>query len=621
MPSPSLRRDFFGAALRCAMLCVFFFPACGPAQQPEPEPAKPVAGPAKHSNHLVGESSPYLLKHAHNPVDWRPWGEEALALAKKENKPIFLSIGYSSCYWCHVMERESFEDEEIAKILNEHFICIKVDREERPDIDKIYMTSLQVFNRLSRSGGGAGWPLSMFLTPDAKPFFGGSYFPARDGDRGAGAGFLTIAKKIHELWTDTPKKLASDGEIIAKATKAELESSRPAVLNPPSAQTLIAGLEGLAESYDPKYGGFQYSPTDPRRPKFPEVSNIIFLLGRAQAWSSDADPKQQERAKQALAMAQNTLDHILQGGIRDHLGGGFHRYSVDRWWRIPHFEKMLYDNGQLATAFVQAYQITKEERYSRAARELLDFVLREMKAPHGGFYAALDAESEAIEGKFYRWTKEELEKALTPEEFTLFSSVYGIDKAPNFEEEFYAPQFDRSLALIAADHNTTEAALAAKLAPINAKLLVLRNRRVRPLTDTKILTGWNGLMIGGLADAGRILKEPRYTSAAAEAAQFVLTELRTQEGRLLRTYAAKEAKLNAYLNDYVFLVDGLLALHEATGDKRWLETADELTELQLDLFADDKLGGFFLPPTIMNPCSREQKESTTAPFLLGRRSP
>jgi uncharacterized protein YyaL (SSP411 family) len=553
----------------------------GPLTADEPAASKPAH---KHTNRLAKETSPYLLQHAHNPVDWYPWGEEALAKAKKENKLIFLSVGYSSCHWCHVMERESFLDDEIAKLMNEHFVCIKVDREERPDIDGIYMTALHVYQQLAGGRRGGGWPMSMFLTPEAEPIFGGTYFPARDGDRHEGStGFLTIVKTIQELWAKSPERIREDAKTIAKFTKAELENRRGALTVPLDAALVASVQEALAEQYDERYGGFGFDLGNPNRPKFPEPSNLVYLLDRVR----------REKNEEAKAMLVGTLEKMSLGGIRDHLGGGFHRYSVDRYWSIPHFEKMLYDNGQLASVYSQAYELTGRDDFRRAARELCDFVLVEMTDEQGGFYAALDAESEHEEGKFYRWDKSEVEKALSAEEFALFAFCYGLDGDPNFEEKYYAPQLPRPLAELASQKKITEEELEAQLIPIRKKLFELRAKRPRPLTDTKILTADNGLMIGGLADAGRILKEPRYLEAASKAAEFVLTTLRQPDGRLYRTYAGGQAKLNGYLNDYAFLADGLIRLHQATGDKRWLNEADEVTQKQIELFADETGGAFF----------------------------
>jgi uncharacterized protein len=550
------------------------------AEEPA-EQARPAA--KKHpANHLAKETSPYLLQHAHNPVAWYPWGEEALAKAKRENKLIFLSIGYSSCHWCHVMERETFHDEEIARYLNEHFVCIKVDREERPDIDTIYMTALRVYLELAGSRQGGGWPLSMFLTPEAQPVFGGTYFPARDGDRPGLPGFLKIIKTVQGVWDKSPDRLREDAATITKFTKAELERRAGALLVPLDEALVDSVEEALHAQFDPKHGGFGYSP-ETRRPKFPEPSNLVFLLARIE----------RDQSERARTMLEKTLAHMAQGGLRDHVGGGFHRYTVDSQWQIPHFEKMLYDNAQLAGVYAKAHALTGRDDFRRVAIEVCDFVLREMTSEGGAFYAAIDAESEAEEGKFYRWEKAEVERALTTEEWQLFAQVYGLDGDPNFEEQYYVPQLARPLSESAAEMQLSEAALEARLAPIRAKLFAVRAKRPRPKTDIKILTADNGLMIAGLADAGRILKEPKYVAAAGRAAEFVLQHLRTEDGRLLRSFAGGEAKLNGYLDDYAFLAHGLLRLHEATGDARWLEEADAITAKQIELLADEKAGGFF----------------------------
>ena len=561
------------------------------AQEPAPAPA--AKDKPKQTNRLAKETSPYLLQHAHNPVDWHPWGEEALAKAKKEGKLIFLSIGYSSCHWCHVMERESFMDEEIAKFMNDNFVCIKVDREERPDIDSIYMTSLYTYNRLAGSRAGGGWPLSMFLTPSGEPFFGGTYFPARDGDRGTTTGFLTIVRRVAEVWKEKPDNIKDDAQVIVKHTKAELEGARKAVLTEINEGLYLDVLPELADQFDEKHGGFGFVEEQPQRPKFPEPSNLVYLLDFARRYGDSETAERKAEAEKARLMLAATLEKMALGGIYDHLGGGFHRYSVDRYWQIPHFEKMLYDNGQLASVYAQGYELTQREDFARITRGICDFVLREMTDKGGGFYAAIDADSEHEEGKFYRWEKEEVLKLLSADEAELFAKVYGLTEEPNFEEKFYVPQLPRPLAVIAEGLKTSEAELEKQLAPIRAKLLAARSKRVRPLTDTKILTADNGLMIGGLADAGRILKEPKYIAAAVKAADFVLANLRTKEGRLLRTHSGGQAKLNAYLNDHAYLADGLIRLYRATEDKKWLTSADDITAKQLEFFADEAGGGFF----------------------------
>ncbi len=422
----------------------------------------------------------------------------------------------------------------------------------------------------------------MFLTPEAEPFLGGTYFPARDGDREGMPGFLTIIGKVQEFWAKFPDKIREDAKTITRFTKAEMEAKRTSPLVPLDESLIPPVQAALDEQYDPKYGGFGYGP-NPRQPKFPEPSNLVFLIDRVQRHK---DAKAQE-------MLVGSLAGMQQGGIRDHLGGGFHRYSVDRYWQIPHFEKMLYDNGQLASVYAEAFALTGRDDFRRTTQELCDFLLREMRDETGGFYTAIDADSEGEEGKFYRWDKAEVEKALSADEFALFAQVYGLDREPNFEEKFYAPQLSKPLADVAKELSLSEADLEARLVPIRQKLLAVRSQRIRPITDTKLLAADNGLAIGGLADAGRILKEPRYIEAATQAAEFVLTKLHTADGRLKRTYSAGEARLNAYVNDYAFVVDGLLRLHRASGDKRWLTAAGELTDKQIELFADEAGGGFY----------------------------
>ncbi|MEX2112233.1 MAG: thioredoxin domain-containing protein [Pirellulales bacterium] len=545
--------------------------------------AAPQADAHKHTNRLAQETSPYLLLHAHNPVDWYPWGDEALAKAKKENKLIFLSIGYSSCYWCHVMERESFMDEEIAAKMNEHFVCIKVDREERPDIDEVYMQALHIYLQLLGTNQGGGWPLSMFLTPNAKPLMGGTYFPPRD--REDHIGFLTVLNRVQTAWTEDPEKWQKTGDSLADYV-AESLAQQPMLKPPKLEPALVDGvLRVLVARFDATYGGFGYDPASPRQSKFPEPPNLVFLLDQAQRGN-----------KIAANMLVVTLEKIAQGGIRDHVGGGFHRYSTDRFWRVPHFEKMLYDNGQLASVYARAYELTRRPDFQRVVDELIEFALREMRDEGGGFYAAIDAETNAEEGRVYVWDRKEIESTLAPDEYALWGEVYGITGPANFEQR-YIPLLAKPLAESAADRKLSEEALYQSLEPARHKLLAVRNKRPRPLTDTKILTGWNGLMIRGLADAGRIFRNPDHTQAAANAAEFVLAKLRDSQGRLLRNFAGGEAKVPGYLDDYAYFVDGLIALHATTGDDRWLKLAGELTADQLALFWDERLGGFFYTST------------------------
>lgn len=585
------------SAMAASLLIASFVRAADdpPAGNPASKEAAPAKKPAHPANRLAKETSPYLLLHAHNPVDWYPWGEEALAKAKAENKPIFLSVGYSSCYWCHVMERESFLDEEIAAFLNKHFVCIKVDREERPDIDEVYMAAVQLLNRRG------GWPMTVFMTPEGKPFFGGTYFPARDKevelpagtvlppgqDKPKQTGFLTLLKLVQDAWLNKNKEILASSQQISEGVRLSLSRRGQAGAEKLDPEFLNMVQADLAQQYDKVYGGFGFSETNDRRPKFPEPSNFVFLLDRVR----------RNKDVQAAEMLNMTLLKMAAGGIQDHLGGGFHRYSTDRFWRIPHFEKMLYDNGQLASVYAQACQLTDSAdpahgEFRRVVEEMLMFVSREMTDPAGGFYAALDAETNAEEGQYYVWQKTELQKLLTAAEFELLADVYGLQGEPNFEER-WTLVLRSPFREIATGRKVSTEQLAKQLAPIHAKLLATRSKRPRPLTDTKILTSWNGLMIRGFADAGRLLEKPEYIQPAVKSAEFVLKNLRTKDGRLLRTYGGGQAKLNAYLDDYAFFIDGLLALHQATGDARWLTIADELTIKQLELFWDSEAHGCF----------------------------
>ncbi|MEZ6115315.1 MAG: thioredoxin domain-containing protein [Pirellulaceae bacterium] len=521
----------------------------------------------ENTNRLAKETSLYLRSHAHNPVDWFPWGEEALAKAKQENKLIFLSVGYSSCHWCHVMEKESFSDQEIAKFLNDNFVCIKVDREERPDLDAIYMMAVQI-----RSGRG-GWPMSVFLTPDAKPFFGATYFPARDGDRPGQVGFFTVAQKMLAVWKQQPENVQRDADTIADLVNQEMlmrtEGSAPEL----SSEFANATYAYLKDSFDVEYGGFGFSSSDPNRPKFPEPPNLLFLIDHIRRTE---DPN-------AEKMLVKTLEQMSLGGIWDHFGGGFHRYSTDRFWRIPHFEKMLYDNGQLLSVYAEAYALTGRSDFQRTIEETVGFLLRDMQDPQtGAFYAAIDADSEGEEGKFYRWEQGELKDVLAGR-FDAFAATYNVAGQPNFEDHYYVPQLgepisDERFAAFAADRK---------------KLFEIRNQRIKPVTDPKIITSWNGLAIKGLADSGRLLKRSGDIEQAIRAAEFIHSQLRESDGKLRRTYAEGQAKFNAYLDDYAFYVQGLIGLHQATQDARWLQLAHELTDIQIADFWDETNGGFY----------------------------
>jgi uncharacterized protein len=566
------------AALAAAAVCPAAQPAAPkPAAPKSPAPKAADSAPAaKPANRLAKESSPYLLLHAHNPVDWYPWGEEALAKAKREKKLIFLSVGYSSCYWCHVMERESFLDDEIAAVLNEHFVAIKVDREERPDIDEVYMRSLQIYSQLAGAGQSGGWPLTMFLTPDAKPLVGGTYFPPRDRD--GRSGLLGVLKLVQQRWTAEPAQWQKTADQIAGYVRESL-ASRPAIVPVKlDAALLDAVQQALADQYDRQYGGFGYSAENPRRPKFPEPPNLVFLLDRAA----------RARSPEAREMLLATLDHMAAGGIRDHLGGGFHRYSTDRYWRVPHFEKMLYDNAQLASVYTKAFELDPWDEYRQVVDELLGFIRRELTDPDGGFYSAVDAETAGQEGAYYAWLPSEIKQALAPDQFALASLAFGLDAKPNFEDR-YVLTLVSPMDELAKNRRQS----AAQLRAVEDKLLAVREKRARPLTDTKVLAGWNGLMIGAYADAGRVWKNAEYLAAAAKAADFLLANLRTADGRLLRSYRQGQGKVPAFLDDYAFTIAGLLALHRADGNRRWLAAAAELQQDQLERFWDERGGGFY----------------------------
>jgi uncharacterized protein len=535
------------------------------------------------ANRLEKETSPYLLLHAHNPVDWYPWGPEAFAKAKAANKPIFLSVGYSSCYWCHVMERESFENIEIAKLLNAQFVCVKVDREERPDVDQVYMAALRVF-------GNGGWPMSLFLTADGRPFFGGTYFPPADRD--GAEGFPTLLKRVADAWRDQRPALERDAERLSQVVRRSLDAQALRPRAPLSRAMAQAGREALAEQFDPEYGGFGFDPQNARRPKFPEPVNLVFLLDQHRRAKSSKDKS--PGVADPLTMVVTTMDRMARGGIRDQLAGGYHRYATSRYWIVPHFEKMLYDNAQLASAHLLVFELSGDARWRAEAEATFAFVADTMTAPEGGFYSAIDAETDGEEGAYYVWSRDEVKKLLgeTPEH-DAFSRVYGLKRDPNFEKNRYVLLEPRTRAEQAETLATTPDVLEARLAPARAKLRAARDRRPTPLRDDKILTSWNGLMIAAYADAYRLLKTPAYRETAEKAADFVLTKLRDKDGRLLRTYRVGQAKLPGYLEDYAFLAHGLLRLHAATGESKRLDQARVLTDRMLDDFEDPKAGGFF----------------------------
>ncbi|HTU88787.1 MAG TPA: thioredoxin domain-containing protein [Gemmataceae bacterium] len=520
------------------------------------------------TNRLSHETSPYLRQHAHNPVDWHPWGDEAIERARKLNRPIFLSIGYSACHWCHVMEHESFENEEIAKILNEHFVSIKVDREERPDLDQIYMASVQMLT------GSGGWPMSVFLTPDLRPFTGGTYFPP--DDRYGRPGFKRLLQHIAEVWNTRRAEIEEAASQITGHLRdfGRLEKEEGEL----DASLLRKASDGLASAFDSRYGGFGQAP------KFPHPMDLRLLL---RCWQRFDDPH-------ALEMVRITLDRMAGGGIYDHLGGGFARYSTDERWLVPHFEKMLYDNALLVPCYLETYQATGEPCYRYIAEETLDWVLREMTNPDGPFYSTLDADSEGEEGKFYVWTAAEIEQILGKDEADLFSAVYGVEPEGNWEHGKNILNRVKTFAQYARLNGLSEEDLRSRLDAGRSKLYEVRCRRVWPGRDEKALTSWNGLMIGALAHAAAVLDRRDYADAAAQAADFILTHMRRSDGRLLRTWSTgSEPKLNAYLEDYSFLLDGLVSLYEATFALRWIESALELAEVMIDQFWDAADGGFF----------------------------
>ena len=520
----------------------------------------------KSPNNLINEKSPYLLQHALNPVNWYPWGQEAFQKAKREDKPVFLSIGYATCHWCHVMAHESFEDPEVARFLNAHFVSIKVDREERPDIDKIYMSVCQAMT------GSGGWPLSVFLTPEAKPFFAGTYFPKVN--RMGMTGLMSLLNQIALMWHNERERLLKAGEEITSAVKDhEVEKSGPTV----TLDTLKKGHDQLARTFDPEWGGFG------REPKFPTPHQLTFLL-RWHLRSSNA---------QALAMVEKTLDAMRNGGIFDHIGFGFHRYSVDSRWLVPHFEKMLYDQAMLAMVYTEASQVTGKASFGRAAREIFAYVLRDMTDPEGGFYSAEDADSEGKEGLFYLWTPEEVKKILGEEPGELFCRFYHITVPGNFEEGYSIPHIPVGAENFIKKEGIGLEELENTLEDCREKLFTAREKRVHPLKDDKIITSWNGLMIAALSKGSQVFGDKAYADAAANAAQFILKNLRTNDGRLLRRFRQKEALYPGYLDDYAFLVWGLIELYEATFDIIFLEEAVALNQAMLDIFWDDQHGGLY----------------------------
>jgi uncharacterized protein YyaL (SSP411 family) len=521
------------------------------------------------ANHLDQETSPYLKQHAHNPVDWYPWGPEALARARELNRPIFLSIGYSACHWCHVMEHESFEDPAIAKLLNDHFVNIKVDREERPDIDQIYM------DFVVRTTGHGGWPMSVFLSPDLKPFHGGTYYPPDDRYGGQMPSFRRVLQAIVEAWSTRHGDVLQAAENITEQLR---EGSRvepaPGALD---SELIRNAARQLSRSFDSRYGGFGQAP------KFPHPMEIRLLL---RAWKRFGDDD-------ALNMATVTLDRMARGGIYDHLGGGFHRYSTDARWLVPHFEKMLYDNALLTLAYLEAFQITDEPRFREVVEETLAYVRREMTSSDGPFYSTEDADSEGVEGKFFVWSAAEIEQVLGKEAAESFSYVYDVTAEGNWEGHnilHRAKTLEQDTRMLKMPVDL----LKSKLADAKRKLFEAREKRVHPSRDEKVLTAWNALMVAAFAQGAQVLDEPSYAETASRAANFILRTMRAPDGRLLRTWGAGgSAKLNAYLEDYAYLIDSLVSLYEATFEPRWIEAALDLARVMVEQFWDKRDGGFY----------------------------
>ena len=531
-------------------------------------------GSPRFTNRLIRESSPYLLQHAHNPVNWYAWSDEAFDRAKRENKPIFLSVGYSTCHWCHVMERESFEDEEIAAYLNRHFIAIKVDREERPDIDSVYMTAVTILT------GRGGWPMTVIMTPHKEPFFGGTYFPPRKGFRGNRAGLIDILTDMLSLYKNEPT------QVVARAQELSQRVEQAAAIKPgpgvPSDKVIVVAAQNLGRMFDPVDGGFGGAP------KFPQPSRLSLLMRYAR----------RTRDEGATAMVTTTLDKMAAGGIYDQVGGGFHRYSTDAQWLVPHFEKMLYDNAQLAVVYLEAWQHTGDSAYERVAREILDYVAREMTSPEGGFYSATDADSPTPsghdeEGWFFTWTPGELERLLGAGDAAVVSSAFGVTERGNFEGR-------NILHRVKADQELgSELGLAPKrvgeiIRSARSTLYDARASRPPPIRDEKIIAAWNGMMGAAFAKAGWMLAEARYVEVAARAVGFVLAQMRAEGGALVRTYREGKKGSASFLDDYAFIVAACLDLYEATGDAAWIERAVELQTDQDLRYLDEQTGGYYL---------------------------
>ena len=526
-----------------------------------------------YNNHLAEEKSPYLLQHANNPVNWHAWNDEAFEIAKRENKPVFLSIGYSTCHWCHVMAHESFEDEDVASLMNDAFVNIKVDREERPDIDNVYM---KVCTMLTGSGG---WPLTIIMTPDKEPFFAGTYIPKVT--RMGRMGMVELIPKVQQVWQNNPEEIEKSAASIIKALNQRADHTPKIDLN---LQNLFTATEHYKQMYDKVNGGFGDSP------KFPTPHNLLFILRQYN----------RTKNKELLEMVENTMTKMHQGGIYDHLGYGFHRYSTDGKWLLPHFEKMLYDQALIALAYLELYQATGKERYAIIVREIFTYVLRDLRSEEGGFYCAEDADSEGEEGKFYIWSEAEIFDALPEELAELVISAYSCHPKGNFRDEATGQQsghnilhLSKPLAEVAIDLDMTCPGLKSKLAEARKLLFELREKRVRPHKDDKILTDWNGLMIAAFARGAAVLNEPEYYSAAAEAVEFIKEKLTRPDGILEHRYRDGEAAFDGNLDDYAFMIWGLLELYQSGFETWHLQEAIRLNEVMLERFWDNDRGGFY----------------------------
>lgn len=555
-----------------------------PVRQPLPSPSEIAKLPSDGGpefNRLIFSSSPYLLQHARNPVDWYPWGDEAFAAAREQDKPIFLSIGYSTCHWCHVMEHESFEDAEVARLLNESFVCIKLDREERPDIDHVYMTFTQAY------AGHGGWPMTVLMTAERKPFFAGTYFP-KHGRQGR-PGMMDLVPSVSRLWKEDRAKLEQQSEKLLQFVQQRQAVGTGKALEP---SVLRRARLALLSTFDAEHGGFGGAP------KFPMPHELRFLL-REHALRGD------ERSLQAVT---TTLLHMRQGGLWDHLGYGFHRYSTDDEWLLPHFEKMLYDQALLAMAYTEAWQVTGNSTFRETVRDIFRYVQRDLRDPHGGFYSAEDADSEGEEGRFYVWTRAEIQAVLGEEEAAFFARAYGFEEEGNFRDEATGRKTGQNILhldapleevaeRLAHDLGTKESDVLDRLDEASKTLFRHREGRVRPLKDDKVLTDWNGLMIAALAQAGGAMMEAEWVQTASEAAEFVTTQLRHPEtGELFKRWRQGEAGLSGLLDDYAFLTWGLIELHQATQDPRWLRIALELTDQAIVRFWDAQNPGFLMTP-------------------------